>query len=139
MTVPALSSLLVGTADARRLRAWYVAALAPGDAGDRVVEVTPTMFACTFGSTTLLIDGRGDVADKNGEPNRLILNFVVDDIAVVEARLVAMEAVWVREVERTPWGMIGTVLDVDGNYVQIIEPAPGTVPWCAKGGEEEGV
>jgi hypothetical protein len=34
--------------------------------------------------------------------------------------------------------MIGTVLDVDGNYVQIIEPARGTAPWCAMGGEEEG-
>lgn len=138
MTTPVLGSVLLGSADARRLRDWYVAALAPGDGGGGFTEVAPTMFAGTFGGTTVIIDGRGDVADETAEPVRVILNFHVDDIRAVEARLVAMEAVWVREVERTEWGMIGTVLDVDGNYVQIIEPAPGTVPWCATGGEEEG-
>jgi hypothetical protein len=92
----------------------------------------------TAGDVELPIVYRSHVGAAAVEPARHILNFVVDDIAAVEARLVAMEAVWVREVERTPWGMIGTVLDVDGNYVQIIEPAPGKVPWCAKGGEEEG-
>ena len=28
---------------------------------------------------------------------------------------------WVREVERTAWGRIGTVLDPDGNYLQVID------------------
>ena len=47
-----------------------------------------------------------------------------------------MQAVWVRELERVPWGIIGTVLDPDGNYVQIIEPTRGNVPWSAEGWEE---
>ncbi len=69
------------------------------------------------------------------EPARIILNFHVADIRTAEARLVALEAVWVRELERTRWGIIGTVLDLDGNYVQIVEPAPDSPP-CLQRKEE---
>jgi predicted enzyme related to lactoylglutathione lyase len=63
-------------------------------------------------------------APESDEPARIVLNFHVDDIRAAEARLVALEAVWVRELERTRWGIIGTVLDFDGNCVQIVEPDP---------------
>ncbi len=123
MTRPALRSILLGTHDPRRLRDWYTAALAPEEP-DGFTEVTPTLFACRFGDTSLLVDGRSDVAEASPDPGRVILNFYVDDIRAVEARLVALGTVWVREPEATRWGIIGTVLDVDGNYVQIVEPAP---------------
>ena len=42
----------------------------------------------------------------------------------VEARLIAIVAVWVRELEAGPCGLIGTVVDPDGNYVQFIERLP---------------
>ena len=135
MTTPALGSILLGTTNPHRLRDWYAAALAPGDGGEAFTEVTPTMFAGTFGDTSVLIDGRSDVADKNPDPGRVILNFHVDDIRTAEARLVGLEAVWVRELERTRWGIIGTVLDLDGNYVQIVEPAPDSPP-CLQRKEE---
>jgi predicted enzyme related to lactoylglutathione lyase len=67
-------------------------------------------------------------APNTVEPARIVLNFHVDDIRAAEARLVALEAVWVRELERTRWGIIGTVLDFDGNCVQIVEPAPDSPP-----------
>jgi Glyoxalase-like domain len=129
-----LHKVVLGSRMPRRAAAWYRRALGLPDAeavsktGDEVL---------TAGDVELHIVYRSHVGAAAAEPIRTVLNFVVDDIEAAEARLVAMEAVWVREVERTPWGMIGTVLDLDGNYVQIIEPAPGTVPWCAKGGEEE--
>ena len=69
------------------------------------------------------------------EPARIVLNFHVDDIRAAEGRLIALEAVWVRELERTRWGIIGTVLDLDGNYVQIVEPAPDSPP-CLQRNEE---
>jgi hypothetical protein len=28
---------------------------------------------------------------------------------------------WIREVEQMPFGLIGTVTDPDGNYVQVIQ------------------
>jgi hypothetical protein len=130
-----LRKVVLGSRAPRRAAAWYRRALglvdaeAPSKAGDELLRA---------GGVELHIVYRSHVGAAAAEPLRAVLNFVVDDIRAVEAGLVAMEAVWVREVEPTPWGMIGTVLDVDGNYVQIIEPAPGTVPWRAKGGEEEG-
>jgi predicted enzyme related to lactoylglutathione lyase len=127
MSSAALRSILLGTPDPVRLRDWYTAAFAAGDE-DMYSEVTPTLFACRFGSTSLFIDGRSDLAGTNTDPGRVILNFHVDDIRTAEARLVALGAVWVREPERTRWGIIGTVLDLDGNYVQIVEPAPDSPP-----------
>jgi hypothetical protein len=130
-----LRRVVLGSRTPRRAAAWYRRSLRLSDA-DAVPKAGDEVL--TAGDVELPIVYRSHVGAAAVEPARHILNFVVDDIAAVEARLVAMEAVWVREVERTPWGMIGTVLDVDGNYVQIIEPASGKVPWCAKGGEEEG-
>ena len=133
---PTLASILLGTADPRRLRDWYAAAFLGND-DDGFTVVTPTLFACRFGGTSLLIDGRGDVVGTSPDPGRIILNFRVDDIRAVEERLVALGAVWVRELEATRWGIIGTVLDLDGNYVQIVEPAPGS-PRCLHPEEDDG-
>jgi predicted enzyme related to lactoylglutathione lyase len=136
VTRPALRSILLGTNDPRRLRDWYTAALAPEDP-DGFTEVTPTLFARRFGATSLLIDGRADLADRCPDPGRVILNFHVDDIRAAEARLVALGAVWVREPEVTHWGIIGTVLDPDGNYVQIVAPTPDS-PTCLQRKEDHG-
>jgi predicted enzyme related to lactoylglutathione lyase len=99
---PSLGVVLVGSADPARLRAWYAEAF--GGVPDGIV-----------------IDKR-EVADRAGEPGRVILTFAVDDIAAAEARLIDHEVTWIREVESTPHGRIGTVIDADGNYVQVLEP-----------------
>ena len=71
------------------------------------------------------------------EPARIILNFHVEDVRAAEARLVALGAVWARELEATRWGIIGTVLDLDGNYVQIVEPTADS-PTCLHRKEDHG-
>jgi len=123
MSSAVLGSVLLGTADPVRLRDWYTAAFAAGGEG-AFTQVAPTLFACRFGSTSLLIDGRSDLSGTNPDAGRVILNIHVDDIRTAEARLVALGAVWIREPEATRWGIIGTVLDPDGNFVQIVELAP---------------
>jgi Glyoxalase-like domain len=118
-----LRKVVLGSRAPRRAAAWYRRALgladvdAPSKAGDEVLRA---------GGVELHIVYRSYVGAAAAEPVRAVLNFVVDDIGAVEARLVAMDAIWVRELEPTPSGIIGTVLDVDGNYVQIIEPARRT-------------
>src|SRR3954452_24901342 len=102
MGASSLGVVLVGSADPARLRAWYAAALGEVPAG-------------------VVIDKR-DVADRASEPGRVILTFAVDDIAAAEARLIDHEVTWIREIESTPLGRIGTVIDADGNYVQVMEP-----------------
>ncbi len=121
MATSTLGSILLGTSNPERLRDWYAAALAPGDGGGGFTEVTPTMFACTFGDTSLLIDGRSDVVEKNPEPGRVILNFHVDDARATADHLKALGVTWLVELEEREGGLFGTLVDPDGNYVQIIE------------------
>jgi hypothetical protein len=118
-----LRKVVIGSRSPRQVADWYRRALglpysdAELKAGDVVLRA---------GGVELHIVHRSNIGAAAVEPVRAVLNFVVDDIGAVEARLVAMEAIWVRELEHTPSGIIGTVLDVDGNYVQIIEPARRT-------------
>ncbi len=110
---PVLAAVVLGSRVPERETAWFSRALGlpPGDAAP------------------LAVTQRDDVAPTAVEPMRIIPNFHVDDITVVEARLIAMEAIWVREVEATSCGIIGTVLDPDGNFVQVIEtPSRDSAP-----------
>ncbi len=116
MNPPPIGSILLGTRDPARLRDWYRAAFGaePNDDGFLI-----------FGQVGLLIDERDDVAAQNSEPGRVILNFHVDDARATAARLDEIDSVWLSRVEERDFGMLfGTVVDPDGNYVQIIELSP---------------
>jgi predicted enzyme related to lactoylglutathione lyase len=119
MSSPPLGSILLGTTDARRLRDWYAAAFVPDGVG--FSEVSPSMFAGTFGDVGLLIDGRDDVSDRNPEPGRVILNFHVEDAHATAARLDELGVTWLVEPEERDGGVFGTLVDPDGNFIQIIE------------------
>jgi predicted enzyme related to lactoylglutathione lyase len=108
-----------------RAAAWYRQALGLSD-DDPLLTAGGVALGFTLGTTDV---------PNTVEPARIVLNFHVDDIRAAEARLVALEAVWVRELEHTSWGIIGTVLDFDGNCVQIVEPAPDSPP-CLQRKEE---
>ncbi|MGH8985913.1 MAG: VOC family protein [Acidimicrobiia bacterium] len=117
MTTPTLGSILLGSANPDRLRAWYHAALAPDPTDHGFVE---------FGGFPVLIDGRSDVAATNGDPARVILNFHVDDAHATAAHLNELGVTWLTEVEERPGGWFGTLIDPDGNYVQIIQLRGGS-------------
>jgi predicted enzyme related to lactoylglutathione lyase len=108
-----LGSILLGTADPERLRGWYV------DAFD--AKVDQYGFLQFEGSPGVLIDGRSDVRPDNPEPGRVILNFHVDDARATAAHLTKMGVSWLVPVEERDNGLFGTLLDPDGNYVQIIQ------------------
>ena len=67
-----------------------------------------------------LIDKR-DVPRRAAEPGRMILTFTVADLEQAERHLIDREVVWIREVEETSLGRIGTLVDPDGNYVQVMQ------------------
>jgi hypothetical protein len=112
MTAIALGSILVGSTDPDRLRTWYRAAFAPDQ---------PEQGPLNVGGVLLVFDKRTDVADKNPEPARTIVNFHVEHAHEVEAHLSSVGVTWLAELERRPSGWFATFLDPDGNYVQIIE------------------
>ncbi len=78
-------------------------------------------FGLEAGAVELRVEHGPDLPARATEPIRLMPNIVVPDAAATERRLVAMGATWIRELETTRWGRIATVLDPDGNYVQLFE------------------
>jgi predicted enzyme related to lactoylglutathione lyase len=111
-----LGSLLLASTDPQRLRAWYVDALRPDD--DASVGSYRML---RFGEFFVMIDSRDDVGDRNPEPGRIILNFDVADASATAARIDALGAPWLAELEDRDGSLFGTAVDPDGNYVQIIQ------------------
>jgi hypothetical protein len=107
-----LGSILLGSTDPDRLRAWYRAALSPAEIPDGFLD---------FGGIRVLIDKRSDVGAANPEPGRVILNFHVADARATARHLDTLGVTWLSRVEQRGGNMFGTLVDPDGNYVQIIE------------------
>ncbi len=116
MTSPTLSSILLASTDPERLHAWYTAALPPQtDTRDEGYHVLG------YGGFHLFIDSRSDVGASNPEPGRVILNFEVDDARAAAGRVDALGTAWLAQIEDRDGSLFGTVIDPDGNYVQIIQ------------------
>ncbi|MFC5822332.1 VOC family protein [Nonomuraea insulae] len=116
MKRPVLGSLLLSSTDPERLSTWYVSALEPEEKthvnGYQVLK---------FGEFFLFIDTRTDVADKNPEPGRVILNFDVEDARAVVTRMEQAGVRWLAELEDRDGSLFATAIDPDGNYIQIIQ------------------
>lgn len=77
------------------------------------------------GGTAFLIDGHSETKGQAREPQRVLINFFVDDLASEQARLEAQGVQFIRTAGREYWGgVISTFLDPDGNYCQLIEFKP---------------
>jgi predicted enzyme related to lactoylglutathione lyase len=123
LQTPVIGSILLASTDPARLRAWY---------GQAFGVTADTDGFLRFGEVGLLIDPRGDVAARAAEPARVVINLHVADAQAAARQLNAMEVTWLAALEyRTPDGAwFATVLDPDGNYVQIIELTPAY--WAAR-------
>ncbi|MEJ7773735.1 MAG: VOC family protein [Nocardioidaceae bacterium] len=116
MTTTKIGSILLASTDHRRLRDWYAEAFEPdetGEVGDyRVLG---------FGGFYVMFDARGDIAEANPDPARVIVNVEVDDAHAVAARLDNLGARWVAELEDRDGSFFATAIDPDGNYVQVVQ------------------
>lgn len=107
-----LGSMLLASTDPDRLKAWY----------GEVFDVEPDADGfLQFGGVAVLVDGRDDVADRNPEPDRVILNFHVDDARATARRLTEAGATLLVEPEWRGQAWFATALDPDGNCLQLIE------------------
>ncbi|MGO1051686.1 VOC family protein [Crossiella sp. CA198] len=108
-----LGSILLASTNPDRLSSWYQKAfgVAPSQDGFLV-----------FGEVAVLIDQRDDIAATPVEPGRVILNFTVENAREVAAHLDSLGVTWLVELEERSEGMLfATLLDPDGNYLQIIQ------------------
>lgn len=112
MTALRLGSVLLGSANAADLRAWYIRTFAPDHEGGGPINL---------GGTLLQFDQRDDVDDTNKEPGRAILNLHVDDFDAAEAQLRAAGVELLFPAADRPVGRFGTFADPDGNYLQIVQ------------------
>jgi catechol 2,3-dioxygenase-like lactoylglutathione lyase family enzyme len=121
--VPAIGSILLASTDPEALRSWYERALGVKANADGFLQL---------GEVGLLIDGREDVAVETAEPARVILNLHVADAQGTARHLDSLGVTWIADLEyRDAAGAwFGTVLDPDGNYLQIIELTPAY--WAAR-------
>ena len=72
----------------------------------------------------LIIEGHSDVHGATREPSRVLLNFIVSDLASEEARLKAAGVNFVMDATEEPgFGTIATFTDPDGNLCQLMELA----------------
>jgi predicted enzyme related to lactoylglutathione lyase len=105
--------------DPERLKAFY---------GDVIgLEKNADMGEDAFhaGGATIAIDGHSDTKGAAKEPQRVLIDFMVDDLASEQARLESKGVQFLRTAGREWWGgIISTFQDPDGNYVQIIEYKP---------------
>lgn len=81
--------------------------------------------AVRAGGAILSFDYHSAIRGGATEPQRHLMNLVVDDISREQARIEAHGVSFVRRKGREPWGgIISTLLDPDGNYVQLVEYHP---------------
>ncbi|MEU5398955.1 hypothetical protein ABZ348_06595 [Streptomyces sp. NPDC005963] len=107
-----IGSLLIGSDNVETMKSWYRSAFSvtENDGG-----------AFPFGGVQLFIEEHSEVAGPNEDAARIIINLDVEDCRALEAHLLTLDVTWVRKVEQMPFGLIGTLADPDGNYVQIIQ------------------
>ena len=125
--------LVINTERPDELRAWYLAAFG-GEMDHDGAPAGPL----AFDGVQLIFLPHSDVAGPAREPKRILINFRVEDALKHANRLERLGATWIRRVEPEPFGLIGTVADPDGNYVQIAQVTGGSSQTAEETGFREG-
>jgi predicted enzyme related to lactoylglutathione lyase len=77
------------------------------------------------GGAELVFDSHSETKGPAKEPQRVLINFFVDDLAAEQSRLEEQGVKFIRTAGKEYWGgVISTFLDPDGNYCQLIEYKP---------------
>lgn len=112
MGAPSIGSLLVGSSNVDAMKQWYRDAF----------DITENdMGAFELGPVQFFIEAHSEVSGPTKEPARVLINLDVEDCRALESHLDGLGVRWVRKVEQEDFGLIGTVADPDGNYVQVIQ------------------
>jgi len=110
---------IVHTEQPERLISFYkdVVGLAPN------FDVTPGAFmAGSSDFVSLIIEPHSEIAGSAKEPQRILLNFVVEDAVSEQRRLQEHGVRFVRDATDEPGvGLFATFEDPDGNFCQLIQ------------------
>ena len=112
MAAPAIGSLLVGSSNVEQMKDWYRKSFGLSENDMGAFELGPVQF---------FVEEHSEVSGPTKEPARVVINLDVEDCRSLESHLKDQGVTWVRPVEQEDFGLIGTLADPDGNYVQIIQ------------------
>jgi predicted enzyme related to lactoylglutathione lyase len=85
-------------------------------------HVAPGAFMVgTASFIALIIERHDEVSGRTKEPNRVLLNFLVEDVAAEQARLEGLGVAFTRPASHDEgFGTIATFVDPDGNLCQLM-------------------
>lgn len=112
-----LTGVLISTTELRHpaMRHFYVETLGLVPRSDR-----PGFVNFDFGHSRLTVATHDGVSGPATDPARIMLNVQTADIEAAVARCDASQVI--RRPEREKWGgLVATVTDPDGNYVQFLQ------------------
>ncbi|MCZ6708201.1 MAG: hypothetical protein O7A71_09685, partial [Chloroflexi bacterium] len=78
-----------------------------------------------IGDLRLLLAPHDKVSGPSGQPERIMINFAVDDAATFAAHADTLGVEWIRPFESEPFGLLATIADPDGNFVQFVQHPTG--------------
>jgi predicted enzyme related to lactoylglutathione lyase len=77
------------------------------------------------GGTMFFVDGHSETKGATKEPQRVLINFFVEDLAAEQKRLEGKGVEFIRTAGKEEWGgTISTFRDPDGNYCQLMQFTP---------------
>ena len=78
--------------------------------------------AFAVGGANLFVDGHSETKGQAREPQRMLVDLVVDDVKAEQDRLEGQGVSFIRREGKEEWGgTISTFLDPDGNYCQLVQ------------------
>lgn len=125
--IKGIESVLLSSESAKKLADFYHAKVGlkvttEAEMGDKNEE----LYAFEFGKTSdLYIVDHTKVKGRNKSPERIIINFEVDDIKKEVKRLDGLKVNKVQDTYNLEgYGWIATFEDIDGNYFQLVQIKP---------------
>ena len=112
LPTPVLDSVIIASEQPQEMCDWYAGVLGGQLVDDFVVQA---------GQTKIIVFPHDDVEGRAPQPERLMLNFAIDDASAFQQRLEPLALTWKRPFEPEPFGLIATIEDPDGNYIQFVE------------------
>lgn len=113
-------TLMIGTDQPNALAHFYGDVLGL----QRLTQYHDPVFRAAGGNIRILHHSR--IAGRTTQPARMQINLFVDDVRAEWRRVAAAGVHFVREPEDESWGgVVATMEDPDGNYVQILQEPNG--------------
>lgn len=122
-SVTGIESILIGTQSAKKLANFYKEKVGLKVTFEGVMGEKEQIYGFEMkGGSSLYIVDHSRVKGKSKEPQRIILNFEVDDIKKDVAKLKRGKVKLIKDTYRVEdYGYIATFEDVDGNYFQLVQ------------------